>query len=206
MTKRTKLVLLIIVGLILLLLGLWFFLQPLLRAQPAAQPPALPKTVTQYAPPGQVVPTVKVTSTTPLVPAQPVDTQLGVLENLAATTVSRIGSGVNDDGFVQYQDVLSSFTADGQAKLLAQQKTLQQQHPASGAAYGITTVTISSHAISGKTGDATILVSVEAVQRVDSGNPNKPMASTPKQVTVTFTKQANRSYLISDMVWTDEKI
>ena len=205
MSKRTKLILVIVIGLLLLMLGVWFLLQPLLKKAPVTQPAALPSKTTPYVPPGKPTPIGVVSSTLPVI-TPPTDVQLGILENQARITVERIGSGVSDDGFVQYQDVLSSFTSSGQTKILTQQKTLQQQHPASGPAYGMTTRAISSHVTSGKTGDAAITANVEAIQYVDNGNPAKPLQNLPKLVVVTFEKQSNGSYLISDMVWTDEKI
>ena len=207
MSKRSQLAILLIVGLLLLLLGLWFFLRPLMGPTQVAQPPSLPSGVTPYAPSGPgTSPIGVVSSTIPLVPTPAPNAQLVTLENNARTNAERIGSGVSGDGFVEYEDVLADFTPQGQTQILAQQRAMQSQHPASGASYGITTRGISSHVTTGAMGDPTITVMVEAIQYIDNGNPTKPVQTLNKLITVTFEKQTNNSYLISDMVWSDEKL
>ncbi len=80
---------------------------------------------------------------------------------------------------------------------------MMQAHPASGAAYGISTTVVSSHIRDGKYGDVSLTATVQAVQREDSGNPTAPTKNIGKQIMVVLVKQTDGSYLIDSMQWTD---
>jgi hypothetical protein len=199
MEKRTKLAIVIIVALILLLLGLWFLLSPFVKL-PSAQPPSLPNSVTPYVPAHTTLPTKTVTSTGT---TAPVSDLLLKLSNEARATVERIGSGDSADGFLGYHDALLQMTANGQAAEQAEQQRMQQAHSASGPAFGVSTRSVSSNVVSGAAGDQSIVISVDAIQRQDSGNPGAPTKTLGKRVTVTFVKQADGTYLIDSIVWAD---
>jgi hypothetical protein len=82
---------------------------------------------------------------------------------------------------------------------------LQEQHPASGAApYGISTRAATQRGlVSGASGAEQIVILVEAVQVVDSGNPSKPQSSIGKRADLTFVRQPDGQYLIESMVWSE---
>ena len=210
MERRTKLLLIILLGLLLLLLGLYFLLSPFL-AQRQAQAPAGAKPATPLvtatggkANTGGQPPTIgnaPVTAGT-----APVNCDLRTLENRARSAVERIGSGTSGDGFLGYDDALLQLTDAGRAALLAEQAKLRQDHPAAGPTYGLSTRAISAKATEGAMGDASIMVQVQAIQRIDAGVPNQPVATQGKSVKVTFQKQADGSYLIDSLVWEDVKL
>lgn len=205
MSKRTKLLLIILIALLLLAFGVWIFLQPILKERQTQQPPALPTNVVPYTPPGSgggaTAPTTPTTPQTP--PPTTEENQTLILENRARATVERVGSGVNSDGFLGYQDVLTEMTASGRAALLAEQKEMQRLHPATGPTYGISTRVVSSDLQDGSIGDTKLVVRVEAIQRIDAGDPSKPVQVKEKQVLVTFVKQGDDSYLIDKLEWSD---
>jgi len=199
MEKRTKLAILIIVALLLVLLGLYLLLRPFV---PALQPPGLPSAVKPYVPP----PTSASATATGTGISAPVSDVLLALMNEAKATVERVGSGVNTNGFEGYADVLLQMTANGQIAMKAEQQKMQSAHAPTGPLFGISTRAVSASVVSGAAGDATIVISVDAIQRQDAGNPNTPTSVKGKRVSVTFQKQADGSYLIDSVVWTDFNI
>lgn len=202
MQKRTKLFLILLIALLLLAVGIWFFIQPLLTERRAKQPPALPTNVVPYAPQGQAPPQ-EAPSTAVQAPPTPAENQGLLLEHRARAAVERIGSGASADGFLGYADVISDATANGRAALLAEQQAMQRQHPASGPTYGISTRALSSRRIEGAVGDATLVMHVEAIQRVDAGDPSHPLQIKGKRILVTFVKQSDETYRIEKLVWSD---
>lgn len=208
MTKRSKLALIILVGLLLLAAGLYLFLQPYFAQRAASQPPALPSNVQQYAPTpptngnGSNMPSPP----TPIVSQTPEQRQLLTLEQAAKATVERIGSGVSTDGFLGYQDAMSAMTPSGQSALLEEQKAMQAAHPARGTNYGISTRVVSSKINEGVMGDRTLVAIVQAIQVTDAGDPSVPTTTKGKKITVTFVKQANDAYLIDTIVWEEQPL
>jgi len=203
MQKRTKLLILIIVGLLLLLLGLWIFLSPILKER-AAQQPSAPTQGTPYmAQPGQKNPTPGApqatgTSTAPA----PVDAMME-LQNKAKSLAERIGSGSSQTGFLGYQDAMLDMTANGKTALQKAQTALQQAHPAQEDLYTITTRAVSSTVTKGKIGDAQITISIETVQTENAGLAGVTPKPSAKRVDVTFVKQTDGSYVADAIAWSD---
>jgi hypothetical protein len=209
MSRRSQLAIIILIGLLLLGVGLYILLQPIFSQQQSSpQPPALPTSV-QPTLPGQAstsnpsTASVAVSSTKPVTPE---GNQLLLLEQKGKATVERIGSGASGDGFLGYADVLDVLTSSAQKANLAQQKVLQQAHPASGPLFGLTTHAVSSHIKTGSIGDATLVDEVQAIQNEDAGDPTHLIARKGKIVTVTFKKQTDGSYLIDSLDWADKQI
>lgn len=209
MSKRTKLALLILIALLLLLVGLYLILWPLLK-------PAAPATGEEYSIPSQVQtaqpkPTNgQATSGEPVtgLPSTPtrepsIDEILRGLENRARAAVERVGSGSSQTGFLGYTDAKLDSTSSFSAKLMQEQDAMVAAHPASGPIYGISTRAASSHIADGKPGDDSLVATVQAVQTIDAGNPRQPTSTGGKQIIVTFAKQSDGSYLIDDMEWSD---
>ncbi len=206
MQKRTKLAIVLLIGLILLAIGLYFFFSPYLENRQAAQPPALPASTTPTFPkPANkpvVVPATPSGTPTPVADLSDV-AKLRMLENKARTVVERVGSGSNNTGFLGYEDVALDFTSAGQAVLKAEQAKLVAEHPARAASFGISTRVVSSHIRDAKWGDASILATVQAIQSEDAGNARIPTKSLGKKIEVTFLKQADGLYLIESLTWTE---
>ena len=203
MDKRTRLLIVILLGLILLGIGLWIFLSPILK-QNAAQPPALPAQPSQQ--PAQPAPTNTAPKQAPVVAPTPnakPTPQSGILalQNKVSQLAERMGSGTNENGFLGYSDALIDATANGRTQLLAAQKAMQAQHPASGPAYGITARAVTSNVDSGKYGDAQVVISMDVFVSEDAGNPGKPTAQSGHKVTMTMAKQADGSYLMDSFTW-----
>lgn len=207
MDKRLKLFLIVLAGIILLALGAWIFLSPYLAERRAAQPPALPGEVHPVGPTqpstsgvvpkpvGTIAPTSPATTTAPTSPSKTL-----AVQNRSRTVVERIGSGVSSDAFLGYRDVEEYFTANGVAALRAERAALMQQHPAGGPTYAISTKAASSQ-IAGAYGDATLVATVEAIQRIDAQG--QPTVTVAKRITMTFAKQSDGSYLIDSLKWED---
>lgn len=195
MERSSKLLIVIGIGIILLAIGLWILLSPILL--PPAQPPTLPTTVepTTTIPPSKPT-TTPGTTTAP----SPVAADLKRLEDQAATFVARVGSGSNVDGFLGYVDVQVGATVAYRSVLNAERAALQAAHPATGPAYGITTRVVASHAQNTAL-DATVTIIVQAQVVEDAGNPANPTTVSYKDATVTMEKQSNNTYLVSGITW-----
>ncbi len=195
MQKRTKLILLIAFVLLLLGIGLYFFLSPILENRNAEQPPALPNTTTPVLPktkprplPGQVP-----SSTIPEVVIDD-SAKLRMLETKAMTVTERVYSGSNSDGFTGYVDVAEDFSQNGKNWLRSEQLKMQSAHPARGAAYGITARSVSSKMEAGaKWSNPTVLVTVQAILREDGG------VQQAKKLVWHFSKQDDGSFLIDSV-------
>ncbi len=209
MQKRTKLALLILIGLLLLFVGVVIFIAPVLeqRRQRPPQPPALSKPVRPATAPN-VPPTASAVSNgiIPIVAPSPEENQARLLENRARTIVERMGSGSSETGFLGYVDVVSDMTNTGAAAVLAERRELQQQHPVTGPRFGLSTRAVASHITEGKSGEAKLTVIVEAIQQQDAGNPARPDKAVAQRVHVTFVKQAQGGYLIDKVVWEDVEL
>lgn len=198
MERNTKLLLLIVVGLILLGIGLWILLSPILL--PKAQPPQVPATQ-------QTIVTPQTTSTAPRVAPtiSPVAANLKRLEDQAASFISRAGSGSSADGFLGYSDVMTGATPAYRATLLSEQAEMKKAHPATGSAFGLITRVVTSSAKNTAL-DATVTVIVQAQQAEDAGDPSKPTRVMYKEATVTMEKQSNGAYLVDGVTWADAEI
>ena len=206
MQKRTKLALLILIGLLLLLIGLYFLLSPYLESRRTAQPPALPGSAQPFSLGGRGATSTGQGGASPIstgTVSAPVPNGQRVVENSARTVVERVGSGTSGNGFLGYRDALTSMTANGQAALLAEQQRMQEEHPATGPAFGISTRVASSNLTQGQAGDARLIVTVQAVQAQDAGLPSQPVKVMGKQILVTFIRQADGGYLADSLVWSD---
>ncbi len=199
MTRRSKILILIIVGILLLLLGLYIFFRPFLvqRTGPPAQPPT-PAGGTPYVPsaPAQGQPTAGGATTTQ--PAQADD--LLALEHAAKAAAGRVGSGSNENGFLGYQDEYYDATPSYRATLLSDMAAMQKLHPATGPLYSISTFAASASS-NDTYGDPTIVMQVQARQTVTAGN--AAPVTTSKKVDVTFQRQSDGSYLVDDIQWSD---
>lgn len=195
MQKRTKFILLIAFVLLLLGIGLYFFLSPILENRIAEQPPELPSATTPALPktkprplPGQVA------STT--IPQVVIDdsAKLRMLETKAMTITERVYSGSNSDGFTGYTDVADDFTASGKNWLRSEQLKMQSAHPLRGAAYGITARSVSSKLQAGASwSQPTVLVTVQAILREDGG------VQVAKKMVWHFAKQDTGEFLIDSV-------
>ncbi|MDQ7814572.1 MAG: hypothetical protein RDU25_02090 [Patescibacteria group bacterium] len=211
MEKRTKLGLLLLIALLLLGLGLYLLLSPFFKKQPAQeQLPTTPSTLqpssnlpsTPSQPTnGQTPPTTVTPSTTP----PPID-PLKVLENKARSSVERIGSGSNQNGFLGYSDALLDASTSYKSVLQQEQAAMVSANPLASGPYGMSTRSISVKLSEGKIGDAKIVFIVEAIQNVDSGDPTSPVSTSAKRVTVTFVQSTGNDYLLDGMAWEDKSL
>ncbi|MEO5927075.1 MAG: hypothetical protein ABIO72_00190 [Patescibacteria group bacterium] len=197
MEKRTKFGLLILLALIILGFGIWYLFQPYFRT--VQQPPSLPNNVIpSNTVPTSTVPQIPVGGGTTVVPQDIQD-----LQTRTKNVISMIGSGSNSNGFAGYSDALVFATANEQIKLKAEQAALQQAHPVDGPTYGMTTKTpFAPKSISAEPGAATMIFSVQAQRLEDNGDPTHTIV-TYKEATVTFERQPDGTYLVSDVVWKD---
>lgn len=200
MSKRSRLAIVLLVGLILLILGLWIFLTPLLQ-KPAAQPPALPDSVT----PGQSdVPTRPREAPKPPTPAPEAKptAQSGMLalQNHARSLAERIGTGTAENGFLGFQDVVIDATANGRVSLAAARKAMQAQHPV-GTPYGQTAKAVTAKVESGTYGDPSLDVVMDVFVGENAGTPGRIVATSNHVVTITFAKQADGTYLLDAFTW-----
>lgn len=199
MSKRAKLILLIIFVVFLFGLGIYFLIQPILENRTVEQPPELPSSATPALPktkprpaPGEVP-----TSTVPQVILDN-SARLRMLETKAMTVTERMYSGSNSDGFTGYEDVAADFSSSGSNWLRSEQLSMRTAHPASGPAYGVSARTVSSKLNQdAKWGDAQVTVTVQVVLREDAG---RQMA---KKVVWVFEKQPDDSYLLSSPTISD---
>lgn len=193
MSKRTKLILLIITVVLLFGIGLYFFLQPILENRVVEQPPQLPDATTPVLPKSRPRPAPgQVASTT--IPQVTLDdsAKLRMLETKAATVTERVFSGSNSDGFSGYEDVAADFSSSGQQWLYAEKQRMQAAHPMSGPAFGITARAVSSKLMTGAAwGNDSIQVTVQLILREDIGT------QSAKKIIWNFEKQSDGSYLIS---------
>jgi hypothetical protein len=197
MEKRTKLAILVLIGLLLILLGLYFFFSPYLAERAAKQPPKVNQG-TPLIQGGQQPYQATTTGLTPKATANP----LASIEYRAGAIVERIGSGSSETAFLGYQDATSDMTPSGQATLRSAQAAMVKAHPASGTPYSMTTRVVASHATQGASGDAEIEVTVQAIQSVREGI-SGTATNSGKKIIVTFLKQSNGSYLVDSLVWSD---
>lgn len=197
MEKRTKLGLLILLALAVLAFGIWYLFQPIIKQ--VQQPPTLPNEVTPSKDlPASSTQQIPVGSGGTVVPQD-----VKQLQDLAKSFIARSGSGSSSDGFSGYDDVALSATLTERAALEKEQSDLQAAHPASGPLYGITTRVVSVTTVSGESGAAQMSFNLQTQRVEDAGNPSKPTSVTYKQATVTFERQPDGTYLVSNVVWTD---
>jgi cytoskeletal protein RodZ len=202
MERRTKLLILILVALVILGFGIWLLLTPLLQTPPT-QPPSLPSSIQ----PSTSVPSSTqigqtsfgtVTSSGAAVPLQV--KQLG---DLASVIVARIGSGTSREGFRGYADVLVNATSAYQERLKQDRLTMQRLHPVSGSQYGMVSRVVSVNTSKASTGAEKNVFTLQVQKAEDAGNPGQPTKVSYLEATVTFVRQADGSYLVDDIVWKD---
>ncbi|MCR4278429.1 MAG: hypothetical protein NUV84_01485 [Candidatus Uhrbacteria bacterium] len=197
MSRRTKLIILIITTLLLLGIGLWLLIQPFIS--PPAQPPGLPTDVT----PSGSIPSAQ----EPVQPQAPsVAQDIRQLENLAINVVTRIGSGSNSEGFRGYEDVMLNVTPSLQAYLQKEQTAMQTAHPVLGSTYGLTSRVVAVDRKLARSGADTIPFVLQVQRTEDAGNPDAPVSVSYHEATVTFKKQAEGGYLVEGIVWKDIQI
>ncbi len=207
MDKRLKLGLVLFIGIALCAIGVTVFLTPILEERKALQPPRLPREITPVGPTQPAIsgevpkPTAQIVASPPT-PLSNTDASIRALANRSRIVVARVGSGVSLDGFLGYADAEPFFTAHGIAALRAERAVLQGQHPRTGSTYALSTIALSSN-ISGAYGDATLIATVDAIQRIDSTAASISARTSGKRVTITFVKQSNGGYLIDTMQWND---
>jgi len=194
MERRTQLGLLILVAIAILAFGIWYLLQPVFKTVP--QPPALT---------GQALPSTIPTSTggVPVVSgtAEPLAPDVKRLQDLAGIIVARLGSGASAEGFQGYDDVMINATLAYRSVLRTEQQSMRATHPATGPQYGVLTRVVSIDPVSALPGAAqmTYRVQVQRVEDVDRA----PSVVTYKEATVTFERQSDGTYLVSNVVWKD---
>lgn len=197
MSRRIKLILLIVATAALLGLGLWLLLTPLIG--PPEQPPELPPAVT----PSGEVPEIR----EPVQPPLPTVTQeVRQLENLAVSVVTRIGSGSSADGFRGYEDVLLSATPAMQDALRRERAAMQAAHPADGPAYGVTSRVVAVDRRFARPGEDRVTFVLQVQRSEDAGNPSAPTSVTYHEATVTMAKQPDGGYLVDEIVWQNIQI
>lgn len=194
MERRSKLLILIGIGLLLLAIGLWILFQPFLPQ--SQQPPALPETATPNT-------NVTTPTTAPVVrpPSQPTSPDLKQVEDLAASFVAREGSGSSAQGFLGYTDVLLNATPSYRETLKAEQLAMQRAHPAAGPWFGVVTRVVSTDSKGVVAGSSPISILVQVQRAEDAGNPSAPTSVTYQEATVTLEKQSTGGYLVSNVVW-----
>ncbi len=198
MQRRTQLIILIIIAACALGFGIWFLVSPFMQKQVVQQPDALPSKV---VPSNAVPPIIPKLGGAPA--ATSVSADLKRLADLAGIMVARIGSGASGEGFQSYADVMINATPAYQVMLKQEQAALQALHPASGPSYGRITRVVSVDGTRAKSGADMIPFMIQTQQAEDAGDPAKPTAILYKAATVTFEKQADKTYLVSGIVWTD---
>jgi|GEM_PF-744001 len=214
MSKRSKLIIVILIALLLLLLGLYLILSPFLaqRLLESGVEYSVPTAAKQTSGAGNVAkPTATGQATeegaaTTKTPQKPASDNLRNLEYRARAAVERVGSGSNQNGFLGYGDLMIDSTENFKAELKQQQAAMLAAHPVSGGAFGVSTRSVSSQIKDQQYGDATLKAEVQAIQTYDAGNPRLPTGKAAKRVYVTFAKQADGSYLIDGMKWEDMEL
>jgi len=195
MERRTKLGLLILLALLILAFGIWYLLQPFFKT--VEQPPQLPGQVT----PGTNLPA---TSTIPLGGSSAgVAPDVKRLQDLAGIFVSRLGSGASGEGLRGYNDVLINATVSYRETLLSEQNAMIAAHPSAGPHFGVLTRVVATDIVSAAAGASEMTFRVQVQQAEDAGDPSKPTRILYKEATVTFQRQADNTYLVSNVVWKD---
>jgi len=209
MSKRAKLALVIIVGLILLAIGAYFLISPFLTPSqteevPIAEAPGT-ATLQNMKPAPQKANVPSVATSTPVEAPKPrtAEDYLREMQNRARATVERIGSGSSQNGFAGYQDAFPECTASLKKALLAEQAELVMAHPATGTAFGVMTRSVSSKVVKGTYGDATVVLEIQAIRTEDAGNPRAPTSRKAQQALLTYAKQSDGTYLIDSIAWKD---
>ena len=201
MQRRTKLLFVILIGLLLLGVGLYLILQPYLAERAARQPAQLPSAVKQTTGTGKT--TFTPTPATSTAQTPPVSSGLLAIQNRARAVVERIGSGNSSTGFLGFQDAAGDVTANGAAELRSEQAALQAAHPSTAESFGISTRSISVRTTSGVFGDATISITVEAIQSQTTGVAQQVTSNHAKKIDLTFVKQSGGTYLVDTIAWSD---
>jgi len=202
MEKRTKIALLVLVGLLLFALGVWLFIQPILEQRAAQQPPSLTAGSPLIVGSGQPTPAPAQTPSSTSTQKVPLPVNaMNQLQNRAKSLVERLGSGSSQTGFLGYQDAEPDMTAAGRASILREQGTLQMAHPPKGSVYTLTTRAVSSVVKEGAIGDAKIFISVETIQTENAGLAGVQARPSAKRADIVFLKQGDGGYLAEQVTW-----
>lgn len=201
MQKRTRLAIVLLVGIALFLLGVWIFLSPLMQARQAAQPPGLPENANGLESETPTRPREAPVPPMPAPEAKPTaESGMLALQNRARSLTERMGTGTADNGFLGYQDIVIDATANGRLALAAARKAMQVAHPP-GTPYGQTAKAVTAKTESGGFGQATISILMDVYVAENAGVPGQVTATSPHQVTMTFAKQVDGAYLIDGFTW-----
>lgn len=196
MERRNKLVLLILLALALLIFGVWYLLQPILENS---------ESDAKNTPPPLVQEPKNLADSVPKTPEEiAIDEgqkDLRKVQSLAGIVVSRIGSGASGEGFRGYEDVLINATASYRKVLLEEQAAMQALHPATGPSFGVVTRVVAIKIAKADPNASSVSYVVQVQQAEDAGDPNAPTKVYYKDVTVTFEKQPDKSYLLNGLVW-----
>lgn len=210
MNKRVALIGLILFALFLFGLGgyfLWKGYQGDGALAPApAQPPSLPDSAGRAIPPGSsegIRSAPAPTAATNPSPELSAEARLMALENSAKNALERFGSGSSADGFLGYDDIRDQVTPGLWAELDAERQALRRDHPATGLPYGRTVKAVSSDSRGATFGDPSIVVTVQVLESTDEGNASAAKQARGRKATVSFVRQADGSYLMDKVVWSD---
>ncbi|MBU1032827.1 MAG: hypothetical protein ABII13_04135 [Patescibacteria group bacterium] len=190
MNRRNKFFLLILLALLVLAIGLYILFQPLFER--AAQPPDLPGGAT----PGAFVPE---TPPTPIKTAPAIPADIKQLSDRAAAFVERLGSGSNSEGFRGYEDVMLDAAPKFRQTLQQEQEIMVQTHPVLGPVYGVIARVVSVDNSQAKSGADIVPFILQTQIAEDVGDPGKPFKISYIEVTLSFEKQVDGSYLVNGL-------
>lgn len=202
LNRRRVALTLIVLGLLLLGFGVWILVGMLWPKNPGDQTanrePQIVQRDTQSQPRTISLPT-SVQGTSTGASAGKVSSIQDALRK-AASVVSRIGSGTNQDGFLGYNDAMTDGTLNFNAYLAGEQKRLVDEHPITGGLYGITTRVVATNVVSGTEGSETIVVKVQSQKVEDAGDRAKPTGVSYQESTVTLLRQSDGMYSVEAMI------
>ncbi len=199
MQKRTKFAIVLLIGLILLALGLWLLLSPLLHQQNTLQPPPLPPS--NPAEEGFGKRTYEAPIVIPATSSKPtVSSGMLALQNFARGLAERMGTGTSGNGFLGYEDVKIDATSNGRIALQAARKNMQTLHPAS-IVFGVTSKAVTAKTDSGVYGDDSITISMDVLTAEDAGKPELITKTIQSIIVMKMSKQDNGSYLLDSFTW-----
>lgn len=202
MNKRQAFYALLLVALIAVGVIVWWLVGPLLNkapATPAAQPPALPTSVTPVIP---AVPTSSAPQQVvlPNQEQQREDQAEDAAIQRARLFASLAGTYSSTEGFSSLHDLRAQATPEMQNFLQAEQARLAALHPAFGSSWTQSTKALSARIVSGLPilGKESVQLVVQTQQTVET-NDAKPVVSY-QEATVGLTKVGN-AWNVSSVTW-----
>ncbi len=200
-TRRRLAVILILLGLIALVFGIWTIIGLFLdggseQNLPGVGTPTV-KSREQPEPQTFVAPvTVEGDSSAT---AETPSSDIREAINKAKIVVERMWSGASPDGFRGFEDV----QMDGTNRFIGYIKTLQREwqsrYPADGAPFGMTTRVISADVSEGEEGSDRIVIRVQSQRVEDAGNPSEPTAIIYEEHMVTLLRESGEKYLVDEI-------